>query len=65
MRKPTIGITMGDPTGIGPELIVRVLGGHEPGPREAEAPVRIYGDPLVLAAAARTCGVSWPPQLCK
>ncbi len=63
---------MGDPTGIGPELIVRVLGWHErerseeendasQGPREAEAPVRIYGDPLVLAAAARTCGVSWPP----
>ena len=29
MKKPIIGITMGDPAGIGAEIIVKVLGNEE------------------------------------
>jgi len=44
-RRPVIGITMGDPTGIGPELIVKALDGR--------APVRDWCIPLVLGDAER------------
>lgn len=47
----TVGITLGDPAGIGPEVIVRAL---------AERPdreVTIFGDAQVLARAAMRAGV--------
>jgi len=48
MSKPAIAITMGDPAGIGPEIVARVLG-------EAEVRARcnpvVIGDPKILARA--------------
>lgn len=44
-RTPIVGLTMGDPAGIGPELIVKALDGR--------APVRDWCFPVVLGDAAR------------
>ena len=49
MTRPTIAVTMGDPAGIGPEIVVRALG--EPAVRACCHPV-VIGDPRVLARAA-------------
>ena len=53
MDKLAIGITLGDPAGIGPEIIVRALG-HE----EATRSVRplVYGDARVVEAALPIVG---------
>lgn len=51
MSRPTIGITMGDPAGIGPEVIVK--GYREL--REA-ADVLVIGDASVLESACEVCG---------
>ena len=48
MGKPTIAMTMGDPAGIGPEIVVRVLGEAEV--RSSCNPV-VVGDPKILARA--------------
>jgi 4-hydroxythreonine-4-phosphate dehydrogenase len=53
MSKPNIAITMGDPAGIGPEIVARVL---------AEAKVRaccnpvVIGDPKIIACAVELVG---------
>ena len=39
--KPTVAVLLGDPTGIGPELVVKLLGGTEPRER---ANVLVVGD---------------------
>ncbi len=49
MNQPTIAITMGDPAGIGPEIVARALG--EPEVRAACHPV-VVGDPRIMARAA-------------
>jgi 4-hydroxythreonine-4-phosphate dehydrogenase len=57
-RAPIIGISLGDPTGIGPEIVARAL---------AERPalnVRVFGDWSVLQAAARAMSAPLPPQSC-
>lgn len=43
MRRPVLGITMGDPAGVGPEVIARAA---------AEAPVTASSRPLVIGSAA-------------
>lgn len=48
MTQPTIAITMGDPAGIGPEIVARALA--EPRVREACHPV-VAGDPRLMAKA--------------
>lgn len=48
MTLPKIGITMGDPTGIGPEIIVKALSMEEP--FQACRPM-VFGDPDVLSRA--------------
>jgi len=48
-----IGITIGDPAGIGPELIVRIAGAF----RQDTAYV-IYGEEKTLAEACRLTGKS-------
>ena len=63
MTLPTIGITMGDPTGIGPEILVRALSMEEPfrvcrpvvfGDREAlSRAIRIQNLPATLEAVDR------------
>ena len=49
MQRPLVGITMGDPLGIGPEVVVKALG--DPAIR-ASARFVIYGDNELLLAAA-------------
>ena len=54
-NKPqTVGISLGDPAGIGPEIVVRALHAR---PNLA---VRVYGDPRVLAGAATRLSLPSP-----
>ena len=55
MTLPIIGITMGDPTGIGPEIIVKALSTDEP--FQACRPV-VFGDREALSRAARIQNLS-------
>lgn len=49
MSPPTVAVTMGDPAGVGPEIVVRALGEKEV--RAACHPV-VVGDPRIMARAA-------------
>ena len=49
MSQPTIAVTMGDPAGIGPEIVARALGEREV--RSACHPL-VIGDPRIMAQAA-------------
>ncbi len=49
-----IGITMGDPCGVGPEISVRALAGMTP---EERAATRIYGNLATLDAARAALGI--------
>lgn len=49
MSHPTVAVTMGDPAGIGPEIVVRALG--EADVHAACRPV-VVGDPRIIARAA-------------
>lgn len=53
--RPLIGITMGDPASIGPEIVVKSLA--EPGIYEACRPL-VIGDAGVLGRALQSCGLS-------
>jgi len=55
MTFPIIGITMGDPTGIGPEIIVKALSMEEP--FQACRPV-VFGDREALSRAIRIQNLS-------
>ena len=58
---PFIGITMGDPAGVGPEICMRALAAMAPA---ARAQTRIYGNlPTLLAAAAVTGTTAALPDL--
>ncbi|MEW9613600.1 4-hydroxythreonine-4-phosphate dehydrogenase PdxA [Shinella sp. S4-D37] len=50
-----IGITMGDPCGVGPEISVRALAGMTP---QERATIRIYGNLPTLEAAREALGVT-------
>jgi 4-hydroxythreonine-4-phosphate dehydrogenase len=52
---PVLGITMGDPAGVGPEITVKAL--IDPGVRAAARAV-VIGDARVVADAARLAGVA-------
>ena len=47
---PVLGLTMGDPAGIGPEICLRAL--REPAVRKICTPV-LFGDVSVLKSAAK------------
>jgi len=53
--KAIIGITLGDPAGVGPEIVARALAGPN---RPADRSFAVYGDTGVLRLAARACGIS-------
>jgi 4-hydroxythreonine-4-phosphate dehydrogenase len=53
----TVGITLGDPAGIGPEIVARTLA---EAPHEWLARLIVYGDRGPLERAARTIGVALP-----
>jgi 4-hydroxythreonine-4-phosphate dehydrogenase len=59
-RRPTIGITCGDPAGIGPEIVVRAV--RDPRVRAACRPL-VIGDPQVLTIALQLCGGAGRLQL--
>ncbi len=50
-----IGITMGDPCGVGPEISVKALAGMTP---EDRATIRIYGNLATLEAAREALGIA-------
>lgn len=56
-RKARIGVIQGDPAGIGPELLVKLLGDAEIRDR---AEVVIIGDPRVLAVGEAVVGETLP-----
>lgn len=53
-EQPALGISLGDPAGVGPEIIVRALAARP------NLNVRVFGDPGILAAAAARSGVPAP-----
>ncbi|MCW5981015.1 MAG: 4-hydroxythreonine-4-phosphate dehydrogenase PdxA [Bryobacteraceae bacterium] len=55
---PLVGVTMGDPAGIGPELCLRVL--REPAVLTECTPI-VFGDAGVLGRVADACGLP-PPE---
>jgi 4-hydroxythreonine-4-phosphate dehydrogenase len=57
--KQTVGITMGDPKGIGPEVIAKAWKFLDETER---ACYRLYGDRAVLDAAAELAGVEFDPK---
>lgn len=71
MKRPILGITMGDPAGVGPEIIARALG--EPAVAASCRPVVIgsaavmkealalVGSALGLRAVARVANCRWEP----
>ncbi|HEV2435721.1 MAG TPA: 4-hydroxythreonine-4-phosphate dehydrogenase PdxA [Verrucomicrobiae bacterium] len=52
--KPVLGLTSGDPAGIGPELCLRAL--REPAVLKRSAPV-LFGDAAVLERVRQTAGI--------
>jgi 4-phospho-D-threonate 3-dehydrogenase / 4-phospho-D-erythronate 3-dehydrogenase len=52
--RPRLAVTLGDPLGIGPEVVVKALADRE---RQRSAMFRIYGVESVLADAARRAGI--------
>ena len=56
-RRPRIALTLGDPTGIGPELAAKLLARPE---TTAQADVYVLADAAELAAAAQVAGVEVP-----
>jgi 4-hydroxythreonine-4-phosphate dehydrogenase len=55
-----LGITIGDPTGIGPEIVAAAL---QTAPVEWRPRIIVYGDRAPLERGARAMGVSLPPDL--
>ena len=55
MKKPVIGITMGDPAGIGPELCLRIL--NDPNIVAKCIPV-VFGDLNVMKHVGQTAGIT-------
>jgi 4-hydroxythreonine-4-phosphate dehydrogenase len=53
---PRLGISLGDPTGIGPEVVVRALAARP------DCEVSVFGDEGVLARAAKLTGAAWPER---
>ena len=60
MKKPIIGITMGDPAGVGPEICLRALASSEV--RDQCLPI-IFGDTEVLAQCAGVLKLPFPEQV--
>ena len=59
-RLPRIGITLGDPAGIGPELVLRALA--EPALR-AEVQLVAYGHAALLQRVAQAAQLAWPADV--
>jgi 4-hydroxythreonine-4-phosphate dehydrogenase len=55
-----LALTMGDPCGIGPEIVCKALSG-----RPAAAQPQVIGHAARLAQAAARCGVAPPARICE
>ena len=53
--KPIVGILLGDPSGVGPELVVKLLARRE---NLTGADVILFADPKVLAMGEKAAGVA-------
>ena len=53
--KPIVGVLLGDPSGIGPELVVKLLARAD---NSGRARVALLADPKVLAAGEKAAGVA-------
>ena len=51
---PTISVSMGDPGGVGPEVLIRALAENG---RRRSARFQIHGSARVMHEAAEVCGV--------
>ena len=60
-KKPILGITMGDPASIGPEITVKAL--SDPAIYEKCSPI-IIGDAAVMEAAVGIVGKKCQDQCC-
>lgn len=58
-----LGLTLGDPAGVGPEVAARLLADHSRVDRQGEAgrPLLLVGARWALDAGARAAGVALPP----
>jgi 4-hydroxythreonine-4-phosphate dehydrogenase len=54
-RRPTIAVTIGDPAGVGPEIVLKALSNPEV---QGLADWVIVGDQSALEKSAATCGIS-------
>jgi 4-hydroxythreonine-4-phosphate dehydrogenase len=54
-RLPRVGLLLGDPCGIGPELVAKLLGGSELDP---ETRTIVIGEPRVLARGQEVAGIA-------
>jgi 4-phospho-D-threonate 3-dehydrogenase / 4-phospho-D-erythronate 3-dehydrogenase len=54
-KKPTVAITMGDPTGVGPEIIVKAIAS---GQLDAHCKLLVLGRPAILRQAARVSSIA-------
>ena len=59
MTVPRIGVTLGDPAGIGPEVVLKALTGPAGLP---EASYVLFGDPAILAAMGKDLGLKLEPE---
>ncbi len=57
---PLIGVTMGDPAGIGPEICLRLLAGD---PAATVCRPVVFGDAVVLEACAQKTGLPAPERV--
>ena len=60
--KPVIGLVQGDPAGIGPELMVKLLSDESVRER---ARIAIIGAPSVIERGEATVGKEIPPSPCE
>lgn len=56
MTVPRIGVTLGDPGGVGPEIVLKVLAGRCSLP---PASIIVFGDSRIVAGAAASLGLSF------
>lgn len=56
-ERPRLAVTLGDPAGVGPEIVARIC--HDPEVR-AKADLLVVGRRMILAAGAMACGLPMP-----
>ncbi len=58
--KPKIGVLLGDPNGVGPEMAVKLLAGEDVRER---ADILVIGDQRILRMAEKVAGISVPADV--